>query len=59
MGFPADQLEEMLAAFEVFKDEALQRKKAVKERTASPKEFMDWLYQQNGVIINLLKDFDE
>ena len=52
-GFPADQLEEMLTAFEAFKKEALKRKKAVKEKTASPKEFTDWLYQQSNIIINL------
>ena len=52
-GFPADRLEEMLAAFEAFKKEALQRKKAVKKRTASPKEFTDWLYQQSNVIVPL------
>ena len=38
-GFPADRLEEMLAAFESFKKEALQRKQAVKKKIASPKEF--------------------
>ena len=48
-----DQLEEMLTAFEAFKKEALKRKKAVKEKTASPKEFTDWLYQQSNIIINL------
>ena len=47
-GFPSDRLEEMLTGFEAFKKEALQRKKAGKGRTASPKEFMDWLYQQNN-----------
>ena len=36
-----------------FKKEALQRKKAVKTGTASPKEFTDWLYQQSNVIIEL------
>ena len=35
------------------KKEALQRKKAVKTGTASPKEFTDWLYQQSNVIIEL------
>ena len=52
-GFPADRLEEMLTAFEAFKKEALQRKRAVKERTASPKEFTDWLYQQSSIIVEL------
>ena len=31
----------------------LQRKKAVKTGTASPKEFTDWLYQQSNVIVEL------
>ena len=53
VGFPADRLEEMLTAFEAFKKEVLQRKKAVKERTASPKEFTDWLYQQSNIIVEL------
>ncbi len=44
-GFPADRLEKIQAAFSDFKKEALQRKKAVKTGTASPKEFADWLYQ--------------
>ena len=33
--------------------EVLQRKKAVKTGTASPKEFTDWLYQQSNVIVEL------
>ncbi|MDO4833086.1 MAG: hypothetical protein Q4A45_06775, partial [Clostridia bacterium] len=52
-GFPADRLEEMLIAFESFKQEALQRKQAVKKKTASPKEFSDWLLQQGNVIVKL------
>ena len=52
-GFPADWLEEMMTAFDIFKKEALQRKKAVKEKTASPKEFMDWLYQRGSIIAEL------
>ena len=51
--FPADRPEEALTAFEAFKKEALQRKKAVKERTANPKEFTDWLYQQSNIIVGL------
>ena len=43
--FPAARLEKIQAAFADFKKEALQRKKAVKTGTASPKEFTDWLYQ--------------
>ena len=54
-GFSANRLEEMMTAFDAFKKEALQKKKAVKEKTVSPKEFMDWLYQQNNVIVQLTK----
>ena len=53
LGFPADRLEKIQAAFSDFKKEALQRKKAVKTGTASPKEFTDWLYQQSNVIVEL------
>ena len=52
-GFPADRLEKIQASFSDFKKEALQRKKAVKTGTASPKEFTDWLYQQSNVIVEL------
>ena len=52
-GFPVDRLEEMLAAFESFKKEALQRKQAVKKKTASPKEFSDWLLRQSNIIVEL------
>lgn len=45
--------EECVSAFAVFKKEALQRKKAVKTGTASPKEFTDWLYQQRNIIVEL------
>ena len=48
-----DRLEKIQAAFSDFKKEALQRKKAVKTGTASPKEFTDWLYQQSNVIVEL------
>ena len=51
--FPSDRLEEMLAAFESFKKEALQRKQAVKKKTASPKEFSDWLLRQSNIIVEL------
>ena len=54
-GFPLDRLETMHAAFDAFKKEALTRKKAVKTKTASPKEFSDWLFQQNGIIVGLLE----
>lgn len=52
-GFPAERLEEMITAYDALKKEALQKKKAVRERTASPKEFMDWLYQQSNIIIGM------
>ena len=52
-GFPADRLEKIQVAFSDFKKEALQRKKAVKTGTASPKEFTDWLYQQSDIILKL------
>lgn len=52
--FPVERLEEMQTTFSIFKKEALQRKKAVKEKTASPKEFTDWLYQQSNIIITIL-----
>lgn len=55
IGFPADRLKEMLTAFEAFKKEALQRKKAVKEKTASPKKFTNRLYQQSNVIVKLME----
>ena len=54
--FPADRLEEMMTAFEAFKKEALQRKKAVKEKLTSPRKFSDWLYQQNNVIVKLAEN---
>ena len=52
--FPANRLEEMTAAFDAFKKEALQKKKAVKEKTTSSKEFMDWLYQQSSIIVEMV-----
>lgn len=52
-GFPVDRLEKIQVAFSDFKKEALQRKKAVKTGTASPKEFTDWLYLQSNVIVEL------
>ena len=52
-GFPSDRLEEMQAAFEAFKKEALQRKRAIKTEKASPKEFTDWLVEQTNIILDL------
>jgi len=43
----------MLAAFESFKKEALQRKQAVKKKTAGPKEFSGWLLRQSNIIVEL------
>ena len=54
-GFPPKRLKMMRAAFDAFKKEALIRKKAVKAKTASPKEFSDWLFQQSGLIMGLLE----
>ena len=55
-GFSVDRLEEMVTAFDAFKKEALQRKKAVKEKITSPKEFSDWLYKQSNVIVKLAEN---
>ena len=52
-GFPADRLLKMQEASEAFKKAALQRKKQVKEHKMLPQEFMDWLYQQSSVIMEL------
>lgn len=52
-GFPEERLEEMKKAFEDFKKEALQRKKLIRTEEASPKEFTDWLYQQDSIIAGL------
>ena len=43
----------MKNAFDLFKKEALQRKKAVKAGATSPTEFTDWLYQQSNMILKL------
>ncbi len=55
-GFPADRLLKMQ---EAFKKAALQRKKQVKEHKMLPQEFMDWLYQQSGVIMELAEKRSE
>ncbi len=52
-GFPEERLTEMKDAFEIFKKEALQRKKLVRAGECSAKEFMDWLYQQDCTIVKL------
>ena len=52
-GFPVDRLEDMLAAFESFKKEALQRKQAVKKKETSPKDFSGWLLRQSNIIVEL------
>ena len=49
-GFPDERLEEMKNTFEAFKKEALQRKKLIRTGESSPKEFTDWIYQQNTII---------
>ncbi|MCI9076632.1 MAG: hypothetical protein HFH10_12735 [Dorea sp.] len=58
-GFPADRRLKMQEAFDVFKKAALQKKKLVKEHKMLPQEFMDWLYQQSNVIVELTKDRSE
>ena len=55
-GFPADKLLKMQEAFETFKKAALQKKKLVKEHKMQPQEFMDWLYRQSSVIMELVED---
>ena len=52
-GFPEERLKEMKDAFEIFKKEALQRKKLIRAGECSAKEFMDWLYQQDSTIVKL------
>lgn len=51
--FLPDRLEEMQAAFDTFKKEALRRKTEVKKGTAAPKEFTDWLLRQSDIIVRL------
>ncbi len=55
-GFSAEKLEEMKNAFESFKKEALQRKKLIRTGESDAKEFMDWLYQQNNIIVTLTEE---
>ena len=52
--FPANRLVKMPAAFEAFRKEALQRKRAIKTEKASPKDFTDWLYRQSRILTDLL-----
>lgn len=56
LGLPADRLEKMRVAFEVFKKEVLQRKEAIKTEKASPKNFTNWLYQQSSILTDLLEE---
>lgn len=58
-GFPADRLLKMREAFDVFKKAALQKKKQVRVHKMPPQEFMDWLYQQSGVIRELAENHSE
>ncbi len=55
-GFPEERLKEMKDAFEIFKKEALQRKKLVRTGESDAKEFMDWLYQQGSIIVRLAEN---
>lgn len=52
--FPPKKLEEMEAAFNIFKTEAKKKKTAVKNRQSSYKEFADWIYSQNNIIVSFL-----
>ena len=58
-GFPTDRLLKMQEAFEAFKKAALQKKKLVKEHKMLPQKFMDWLYQQSSVIMELVENRSE
>ena len=58
-GFFADRLLKMHEAFETFKKAALQKKRLVKEHKMLPQEFMDWLYQQSSVIMELVESRSE
>lgn len=49
-----NRLVKMQAAFEAFRKEALQRKRAIKTEKASPKDFTDWLYRQSRILTDLL-----
>ena len=55
-GFPEERLEEMKITFELFKKEALQRKKESRTGESSAKEFADWLYQQASIIVELAEN---
>ena len=51
--FPPERIEQIESVYADFRKEALRRKKLVKEKKTSPKEFSDWLYQQSSVIMKL------
>lgn len=53
-GFPEESPEKMKDAFEVFKKEALQRKKLIRTGESSTKEFTDWIYVQSSIIEELV-----
>ena len=46
----------MKNAFDTFKKEALRRKKMIRTGESSAKEFTDWLYQQNSIIMCLAEN---
>ena len=52
--FPEESPEKMKDAFEVFKKEALQRKKLIRTGESSTKEFTDWIYVQSSIIEELV-----
>lgn len=56
-GFPSEKLEKMKDEFEAFKTEALQRKKLIRTGESSAKEFTNWIYQQDSIIVELARDY--
>ena len=49
----------MKDAFEIFKKEALQRKKLIRTGESDAKEFMDWLYQQYPAAVKLSESYED
>ena len=54
----SDKLAAVEAAFKSFKSENAKRKTAVKDGNLLEKEYIDWLYQQQGNIDMLMNEFD-
>lgn len=53
--FTPEQIAHMEEVFASFRKEALAKKKLVKQKKLSPKEFSDWLYAQSATIVQLSK----